>query len=59
MVYLKKYEGPIVEAQEAYIISGVYQGKFNIDEASDMLIPAAEEQQELTEVRTLSDLNLE
>ncbi|KWX79617.1 hypothetical protein [Paenibacillus jilunlii] len=59
VVYLKKYEGPIIEAQGAYVISGVYQGKFNIDEARDILVPAAEEQQELTEVKSLSDLNLE
>ncbi|WP_150265603.1 hypothetical protein [Paenibacillus tepidiphilus] len=60
VVYLKKYEGPIPEAQGAFVISGVYQGKFNIDEASgDLLVPAAVEQQELTEVRSLIDLNLE
>lgn len=59
IVYFKKYIGPIPEAQDAYIISGVYQGKFDIDESTNKLTPAASEQEELSEVQSLSDLNLE
>ncbi|NUU62621.1 hypothetical protein [Paenibacillus agri] len=59
IVYLKKYIGPIPEAQGAYVISGVYQGKFDMDKSTKKLTPAATEQEELSEVQWLSDLNLE
>ncbi|MEI2395777.1 hypothetical protein [Paenibacillus phytohabitans] len=59
IVYLEKYEGPIPEAQGTYVVTGAYQGKFEIDEANGSLIPAAVDQEELKEVRALTDLNLE
>ncbi|WP_173275974.1 hypothetical protein [Paenibacillus sp. NEAU-GSW1] len=54
VVFLEKYDGPV--AEDAYVIKGVYQGKFKVK--GDQLIPSDEVFGELQTVDSYSDLNL-
>ncbi|MEF3352566.1 hypothetical protein PV403_05205 [Paenibacillus sp. GYB006] len=41
ILFLEKYEGPVYE-EEAFVIIGAYQGKFNIDENNNVEYKASE-----------------
>lgn len=55
IVFLKKYEGPI--AENAYVISGVYQGKFLTDNSNRVQVPEGLHG-DFEKVKFISDLNL-
>ncbi|MEC1179629.1 hypothetical protein P9B03_14105 [Metasolibacillus meyeri] len=55
ILYLERYEGPIV--QDAYVILGVYQGKFKLEPQSKKVIPP-NHAGKLEEVLELKDLEL-
>jgi len=54
VVFLEKYKGPILK--DAYVILGVFQGKFTIDKNGD-LTPSYETIGEISNVKNLGDLN--
>jgi hypothetical protein len=54
IVFLEKYIGPV--AEDAYIIKGLYQGKFIID--GQKVIPPFEVSEDIASVRSISDLKL-
>lgn len=55
IVFLKKYEGPI--AENAYVISGVYQGKFLTDNSNRVQVPEGLHV-DFEKIKFISDLNL-
>ncbi|CAM2773777.1 hypothetical protein PASE110613_00100 [Paenibacillus sediminis] len=55
IVYLEKYDGPI--AENAYVIKGVYEGKFKIQNGK--LLPPKETKGDIQHVNSINDLNLE
>lgn len=54
IVFLEKYTGPIID--DAYVILGVYQGKFKVE--ADKLFPSNGVSESLAVVQTRSDLRL-
>lgn len=56
IVYLKKYIGPVV-AEDAYIITGEYAGRFKLDKTGKIIKEDAK-QGELKDVKELKDLKL-
>ncbi|WP_135549230.1 hypothetical protein [Paenibacillus cymbidii] len=54
VVFLEKYKGPILK--DAYVILGVFHGKFTFDEDGD-LTPSHETVGEISTVKNLGDLN--
>ncbi|MBP2114659.1 hypothetical protein [Paenibacillus silagei] len=54
IVYLEKYVGPV--AEDAYVIKGVYEGKFRLE--GERIIPPEESRGNLEQVTSISDLNL-
>ncbi|GGG91028.1 hypothetical protein [Paenibacillus radicis (ex Gao et al. 2016)] len=54
VVFLEKYEGPV--AEDAYVIKGVYQGKFKV--AGERLIPSSEVLGELQSIQSFNDLQI-
>lgn len=57
IVFLEKYEGPV--APDAYVIKGVYQGKFKIKDENGSLEPAKHVSTKLEKVENIGDLELE
>lgn len=47
ILFLDKYDGPVTN-DEAYVITGVYQGKYGIDENDNVLYDAGEHNGEVT-----------
>lgn len=59
IVFLQTYEGPIKPDKNKYVVLGVYQGKFKFNKnKSELVTPSPLIEGELTEVRTIDDLNL-
>lgn|GEM_PF-4338514 len=58
ILFLTEYEGPILENTKKYVVSGVYQGKFRMNE-DNSIIPSELNDGELSEIRLIEDLNLE
>lgn len=58
ILYLYKYEGPIKEEVEKYVISGLYQGKFKYDKDINHITPSEKNKGELAIVDSIEDLNL-
>ncbi|MBN6889488.1 hypothetical protein ACUXCC_004768 [Cytobacillus horneckiae] len=57
ILFLYKYEGPIKEGVEKYVISGLYQGKFKYVNTPDSITPSEENQGELATIESVEDLN--
>jgi hypothetical protein len=47
LLFLDKYEGPVTEG-DAYVITGVYQGKFGIDDNNNIVYDAGDYNGEVT-----------
>lgn len=58
VLFLHKYEGPVT-SKEAYVISGVYQGKFEIDKNRKINYNAAKYGGVVTFQEKLNHMNLE
>ncbi|WP_169091583.1 hypothetical protein [Paenibacillus sp. PL91] len=56
IVFLKKYEGPIIEAQGGFVVSGVFQGKFDIDKTTGLIKPNEHKKGKLSSVKSVSEL---
>ncbi|GED71157.1 hypothetical protein BRE01_48590 [Brevibacillus reuszeri] len=56
IVFLKKYEGPI--ADDAYVILGAYQGKFNLDKNGNIK-ESKKLDGRLSEINNMNDLQLD
>ncbi|WP_054027512.1 hypothetical protein [Bacillus sp. FJAT-28004] len=57
VLFLHKYEGPVT-SEEAFVISGLYQGKFRIDDKGKINYDAAKNNGEVTFQDELSNKNL-
>ncbi|CAG7645000.1 hypothetical protein PAESOLCIP111_04854 [Paenibacillus solanacearum] len=57
VLYLKKYVGPIVSG-DAYVVLGVFQGKFKVSETGEVIGSSKHLSDNLKKIKTLKDLNL-
>lgn len=55
LVFLDKYTGPV--ADDAYVVLGVYQGKYVFTDDSTLLAPK-EAQGDLAKVKSIEDLGI-
>lgn len=58
ILFLTEYEGPILEDTKKYVVSGVYQGKFRMNE-DNSIISSELNDGELSGIRLFEELNLE
>lgn len=58
IIYVEKYEGPIKPEIDKYVIKGIYQGKYKIDD-NEQLIASDLNTGELSEVSLIEDLDIE
>lgn len=59
VLYLYEYEGPIKKDIEKYVVTGLYQGKFQHENDLENLTPSEGNVGELAEVESIENLNLD